>query len=103
MSSYIEENICLEQAMTMDINYSYRNWETPGLHVPFENLPSNTTNINTTVSQSRKGILTVRINFTIGDEIYRYVDVVGMFSELEELKENFPNLFNVPGTLEAFG
>lgn len=103
MANYHKDNISLSEAMTMELNQLFRNWRTSGAQVPFDGLPDNATWTGTSVSKDPDGKVGLHIHFTVPDESPFCVATIASFSTLEELKEKFPNLFELTGYLFAFG
>lgn len=103
MANYHKDNISLQEAMDMKLTQLFRNWRTSGAQVPFEESPTNATRTGTCVSRDPDGKIGVHIHFTVPDESPFYVATIASFSTLEELKEKFPNLFDLTGNLFAFG
>ena len=120
MSVYQQSKVKLHQALSMDIEQSSRIWFIPGLHVNLEGLPKNATRIKTMVIKSSSSKFAVAVELVakkeakpddkkVGEFLLplneapkAYIKIVAKFSSLEELKEEFPQLFELEGFLFAF-
>ena len=99
--NYYQDNIKLEEAMTMDLTQSIRAWILQGLHVQDEDIPENANVQSTVVIKFPEGHLLLGIQWTVeGDKMIQISDLAE-FSTLEELKDKFPNLFELEGSLCA--
>ena len=97
-----QDHINLQEAMTMDISQSIRIWGVPGLHVQDEDIPANANVQKTFVMMLPDGYLELKVQWTVEGDKMTYIGTVAEFSTLEELKEQFPNLFELEGTLIAY-
>ena len=100
--NYYQDNIKLEEAMTMDLTQRVRAWDLQGLHVQDENIPKNANVKTTFVMKFPEGHLMLGIYWTVEGDLMIHMDAVAEVSTLEELKDKFPNLFELEGNLCAF-
>lgn len=100
--SYHQYNVKLHEAMTMYLSQSVRVWNVSGLHVKAEELPENATVSMTYVVKFPEGNIQLKILWTIKGNLMTYTSLVADVSALEELKDKFPKLFELEGTLYAF-
>ena len=102
--SFRKETIALQEAMTMPLTQSVRVWHIPGLHIEDEDIPKNADVQTTFVMKTHRGHIEVGINYTVEVEgdVNSYTGIVAEVSALEELKDKFPKLFELNGSLYAF-
>lgn len=100
-----KEHITLQTALTMPLNQSFRLWEVPGLHISVKNLPGGATVLKTFVMQLCNHYMTIGIEFTLSGDLgtsFGNISGIAKASSLEELRKEFPQLFELEGTLYAF-
>ena len=97
-----ERNIKLEEAMTRDLTQSVRVWYLQGLHVQDEAIPENANVQTTFVLKYPEGNFHLGIQWTVKGDFMTRSGAVAEVSRLDELKEKFPNLFDLEGSLYAF-
>ena len=97
----VKEHIRLEDAMTMKLEQPFRTWSVPGLHVEDEDIPQDVDIEITCVSKSPNRAFVVGIHFTKADKS-RYIGTIAEFSDLEELRKAYPQLFELDGELLAY-
>lgn len=120
MFSYPDKDIRLQKAMTKDIEQNVRVWFISGLHVELEDIDENAIGINTLVTKVENIGVWVLLqwnrktepkHFTIAGRRFvseldkgfeKCTRVVAKLSTVEELKNKFPNLFELDGTLHVF-
>ena len=95
-------HIKLQKAMTMDISQSVRVWDVAGLHVTAEDIPENANVQKTFVMKSREGKIRLGIEWNVEGDLGVYMGIIAEVSALEELKEKFPKLFELEGSMYAF-
>ena len=100
--SHHQYNIKLEEAMTMDLTQSVRVWDLQGLHVQDEDIPENANVQTTFVMKFPEGHLRLGIQWTVEGDLMTHMGTVAEVSTLEELKDKFPKLFDLEGSLYAF-
>lgn len=98
-----EENILLEKAMTKELPHAVRIWVVPGSHIPHEDIPQNATIHDTFVFNAESDLYQVGLRWNIPDDLEGHMDTLADFSTLEELKHDFPHLFELSGDLLPFG
>ena len=117
MSFYQQDNIKLQEALTMDVEQSLRIWYVTGLYAKVEDIPENATRIKTLVLKTSNGIFAVAVEwfakkkvdsknvnkfFLPYDEGWKnYTKLVAKFSKIEELQNTFPQIFELEGYLYA--
>ncbi len=102
MSSYCQDNIKLQKAMTMDLTQIVRVWDVSGLHVECEYIPHDANVLKTAVMKFSEGNILLMIEWTAEGDTATFMSTVAEVSQLEELRERFPHLFELEGTLYAF-
>ena len=102
MDFHHEKNIRLQEAMTKELDNSIRVWSVDGLKIEVKDLPENTHVLNTFVYKDPSGYyeLAIMADFDENDDFYS--KGIEKFSTLEELKEKYPNLFEMKGKLFSF-
>ena len=95
------EQIPLEVAMTMDLPYNWRIWEVAGFHVSIpKDIPKNAENKRTSIQKTREGNFSIIIYWKEKQkETWRQICT---FSELKEMKDTFPKLFELEGSFLTF-
>lgn len=96
------ENIPLQEAMSRDINKNVRVWELNGAHVKAEKIPKKAEVVKTFVMKHKGGKIRVGVEWIIPERLGSQMTQVAEFSTLEELKEQFPHLFELDGEMCAF-
>ena len=102
MSSYNQEHIKLQDAMTMELKQGIRVWEVSGIHINEKNIPEWITISKTFVSKSYNGNMMIGIEWTIMGDNSTYFSRITRVSSLEEIQDKFPNLLELEGILYAF-
>lgn len=95
-------HITLREAMTMNLSRRVRVWEVVGLHATAEDIPENAKVQKTFVMKSREGNIRLGIEWTVDGELGSCMNLIAEVSTLEELKDKFPKLFELEGSLYAF-
>lgn len=120
MSIYWQNKVKLQEAMTMDLKQTIRVWLIYGLHINVEGVPENIIYVQTMViKSSENNNFAVAVQWTtkedrnssvenagpfylpLPEELLSYTKVVARISTLEELKDKFPQLFEMEGSLFA--
>ena len=117
MSVYQRSNIKLQDALSMDIEQNIRIWFILGLHINIEDIPENATGIRTLVVKTSNGTIAVtvewfakkKLDVNLIDKFFLPYDerlkhcmkIVAKVSEIEELQNTFPQLFELEGYLYA--
>lgn len=100
--NYHKYNIHLEEAMTIPLTQSVRVWDISGLHIEAEDIPKNANVKKTFVMKLREGKIRLGVEWTVEGELGSSMPLIAEFSALEELKDKFPKLFELEGSLYAF-
>ncbi len=102
MSIYHQDNIKLQEAMTMGLTQFVQLWHISGLHVEYEDIPRDANVLKTAVIKSPTGHILLVIGWTSEEKPGAHVSDVAEVSNWEELRERFPHLFELEGSLDAF-
>jgi len=102
MVSYHQDHIKLQEAMTMDLKYNFRVWDVSGLHVEDEDIPKDANVTTTFVMKSPNGLIKLGIFWTVESDKNTHSGIIAEVFQLEDLKEKFPHLFELEGSLCAF-
>lgn len=97
-----EENIKLQEAMTKPIGKRVRTWIVSGKHVEDADITEEYTVERTFVMKAEDRGYQVGVEMTKEGDKGLHVGNVAEISTLEELQENFPQLFELKGELFAF-
>ena len=100
--AYHEKNIRLQEAMTKELKNPMRVWSVDGIHAETQGLPENAKVKETFVMKAGREKYTLGFNVETHECYESATAKVGEFHSLEELKEKYPNLFEMEGTLFAF-
>lgn len=95
----------LEEGMkkTFEYNHSFRLWVTPGLPIDIKFIVGKENITNIYVSKNLKDIYNkCYLGVIIDQNGTRFIEELSEFSSLRELKEIYPQLFEVDGTLFLF-
>ena len=95
MSSYNQDDIKLQDAMTIALSQSVRIWRIPGFHVKTESLPQNATIQNTLVMLSSDGNWHAGLEWVVEGHSGFYMTSVLKCSSLQELLDKVPELFEL--------
>ena len=102
MSSYNQNHIKLQDAMSMELKQSIRVWEVSGHHIDEEDIPENATTSKTFVTKFFSGNIILGIEWTIVGDKSTHFSRIAQVSTLEEIHDKFPHLFDLEGILYAF-
>ena len=94
--------IKLEEAMTMELSQSVRIWDVDGQYIKDDNIPQNTNVKMTFVMRFPDGRFHLGIQLTVEGNTMPQIVPIAEFSTLKELKNEFPKLFELNGSLYAF-
>lgn len=113
MSNYDEEKIFdekeplfeekLEEAMTKELPQAVRIWIVPGSQIPHEDIPENAYIHETFIFKPSDSSYIVGLRWNIPGALEGHMDNLAEFSTLEELRKEFPHLFELRGYLMVFG
>lgn len=101
MSNYYNEHVKLKEAMTMNLEQTIRVWNVAGLQVKEDRLPKEALVHTTFVMKLTNGNFSVGVEWKTEEDKGSYMSKVDEFKTLDELQENFPNLFDLYGNLLA--
>lgn len=120
MSTYWQNKVKLQESMTMDHKQTIRLWSIYGLHIDVVGIPENIIYVQTMIIKSSEHKnFAVAVQWTtkedrnstvenvgpfylpLPEEHLSYTKVVARISTLEELKDKFPQLFEIDGSLFA--
>lgn len=103
MPIYNQDNVKLQEAMTMGgLTQIVRIWFTSGLHVEYGDIPQGANALATGVMKSSNGKILIAVKWNGKEDTSICVSGVAEVSDLEELQERFPHLFELEGTFYAF-
>ena len=94
-----KDHIKLEEAMTMELKECVRVWDVDGLQVTAEDIPKNANVRKTFIIAPRGEKITVGVIWAVEGELSENYDDVDQVSDVQELKDKFPKLFELTGEL----
>lgn len=102
---YQQNNLKLMEAMNMELEQGVREWLVPGLHISSADIPSDAPSdaeAYITFVYKYPNSISYGVMWSLNDDVVRYTSFPEEVSSFEELKEKFPELFELEGELLAF-
>ncbi len=96
-------NITLQEAMSQGLPQTLKGWWVPGLHVEYSQTQENLNVTQTTIFKNPDGIFEVALSFNLAENCGSHFVTIATFSTLEDLRDKFPNLFELKGNFGTAG